>query len=109
MGLVQMTLYAIGCLPSFPCRLCVKPANRAPGGKASLVIGSRKNVSKLQRNLLLFSRPGRSELTSPAEWAKERDGADVGAILLQKNGNCWFYSPCTLKSGTMEKSLVGGH
>ena len=28
-----------------------------PGGKASLVIGSRKNVSKLERNVLLFSRP----------------------------------------------------
>ena len=42
-------VYAIGC--------CVKPANRAPGGKASLVIGSRKNVSNLERNVLLFSRP----------------------------------------------------
>ena len=44
-GLVQMTLYAIGCLPSLSCRHCVKPANSAPGGKACLVIGSRKNVS----------------------------------------------------------------
>ena len=49
-----MTLYAIGCLLSLPCRHCVEPANSMPGGKASLVIGSRKNVSKLERNL--FSR-----------------------------------------------------
>ena len=44
------TLDAIGCLPSLPCRHCVKPAYSAPGGKASLVIGSRKNVKKLERN-----------------------------------------------------------
>ena len=30
-GLVQMTLYAIGCLPSLSCHQCVKPANSAPG------------------------------------------------------------------------------
>ena len=41
-ALVQLTLYAIGCLPSLPCRRCVTPANSAPGGKASLLIGSRK-------------------------------------------------------------------
>ena len=42
MGLVQMTLYAIGCFSSLPCRHGVKPAISAPGGIASLVIGSRK-------------------------------------------------------------------
>ena len=47
---------------------CVKPANSAPGGKASLVIGSSKTVSKLERNVLLFSRP-LCKLKSPAEWA----------------------------------------
>ena len=58
MGLVQMTLYAIGCLPSLSCPFhCVKTANRAQRGKASLVIGSRKNVSEAERNVLLFSRP----------------------------------------------------
>ena len=49
--------YVIGCLPLLPCRHCVKPANSAPRGKASLVIGSRKNVSEAERNVLLFSRP----------------------------------------------------
>ena len=29
---VQLTLYAIGCLPSLACRHCVKPANSVPGG-----------------------------------------------------------------------------
>ena len=47
----------IGCLPSLSWRHCVKPANSAPEGKASLVIGSRKNLAKLERNVLLFSRP----------------------------------------------------
>ena len=56
-GLVQMTLYAIGCLASLPCLPCVKQGKSAPGGKASLVIGSRKIVSNLERNVLLFSRP----------------------------------------------------
>ena len=56
-GLVLLTLSAIGCLPSLPCRPCVKPANSAPGGEASLPIGSRKNVSEAERNVLLFSRP----------------------------------------------------
>ena len=56
-GVVQITLYAIGWLSSLPCRHCVKSANSAPGGKASLVIGSRKNVSETERNVLLFSRP----------------------------------------------------
>ena len=50
-------VYAIGCLPSLPCRHCVKPPNSSPRGKASLVIGSCKNVSKLERNVWLFSRP----------------------------------------------------
>ena len=55
MGLVQTTLYSIGCLPSVPRRHCVK--GEKPGGKASLVIGSRKNVLEAERNVLLFSRP----------------------------------------------------
>ena len=63
-GPVQMTLYAIGCLPSFPCRHCVKSANSAPRGKASLVIGSHKNVSEAERNVLPFFRP-----FCRAEWA----------------------------------------
>ena len=50
-------LYAIGCLPTLPCRHCVKPANNTTGGKASLVISSRKNASKLEGNVLLSSRP----------------------------------------------------
>ena len=38
------------------CRHCVKPANSTPGGKASLVIGSRKSVLEAERNVLLLSR-----------------------------------------------------
>ena len=45
------------CLPSFPYHHCVKSANSVPGGKNSLVIGSRKNVSEAEINVLLFSRP----------------------------------------------------
>ena len=48
---VQTTLYAIGCLPSLPCRRCVKPANSAPGGEASLVIVSRKKTYQKQKEM----------------------------------------------------------
>ena len=44
-------------LLSLPCRHCVKPVNSASGGKASLVIGSRKSVLEAERNVLLLSRP----------------------------------------------------
>ena len=50
-------MYTIGCLPSLTCRHCVEPANSVPGGEASLVIGSRKNISEAERNVLLSSRP----------------------------------------------------
>ena len=43
-------LRSIGCCRRLPVIIVLKPANSAPGGKASLVIGSRKNVSKLERN-----------------------------------------------------------
>ena len=56
-GGVELTLYTIGCLLSLPCPHCVQPANSAPGGEASLVIGSHKNISEAERNVLLFSRP----------------------------------------------------
>ena len=55
-GPVQLTLYTIGCFLSLPCRHRVKTANSAPGGEASLVIGSRKNVSEAEGNVLLFCR-----------------------------------------------------
>ena len=49
---------------------CVKSANSTPGGKASLVIGSRKKVVKLERNVLLFPQTLlQAKLKSPAEWA----------------------------------------
>ena len=44
-----MTVRTIGCLPSLSCRHCVKPANSAPGGKATMVIGSRKNIPKSRK------------------------------------------------------------
>ena len=55
-GIVQLTRYVIGCLPSLPCRHCVKPANSVRRGKPGLVICPRKNVSEAERNVLLFSR-----------------------------------------------------
>ena len=58
---------ALSSVCKCPCRHWVKPANRAPGGKASLVIGSCKKVSKLERNALLQTQ---GELKSPAEWAR---------------------------------------
>ena len=74
---VQLTLYAIGCLPSLPCRRCVKPANGAPRGRnASLVIGSRKKGSKPRKKLLciaLLQTLLQGELTSPAERGRGYD------------------------------------
>ena len=69
MGLVQMTPYAIGCLPSLPCRHCVKPAKSAPGGKASLVIGSRKTIEIRKKRMVLLQSLLQGELKSLAEWA----------------------------------------
>ena len=64
---------ASGCLPSLPCRHCVKLANSAPGASRSKSqlgdwlpqkhIGSRKNCIALLQTL------GQSELNSPEEWA----------------------------------------
>ena len=71
----QITLYAIGCMSSLPCRHCVKPANSARG-KASLVIGSRKKLERrpwtLKKTLL------QGKLKSQAEWA----GLPSQALLL---------------------------
>ena len=73
--------YTIGCLPSLPCRHCVKPANSAAGGKDSFVIGSRKNVSKLEKCITLLQTLVQRELKSTAEWA-----------WLPSLGSCWTCS-----------------
>ena len=72
-GLVQMTLYAIGCLASLPCLPCVKQ------GKS----GSRKIVSNLERNVLLFSRP-----FCRANSNRWQNGATQSNGAIQSNGAC---------------------
>ena len=59
------------CTQLAACRRhCVKPANSAPGGKASMLIGSCKNVSKLEKKCIaLLQTLLHGELKSPAEWA----------------------------------------
>ena len=95
---VKLALYAIGCLSSLPCRHCVKPANSAPGGEASLVIGSCKNVSKLERKVLLFSRP-----SCRADSKRRQNGrAAPSTDQQQHNSTEWFSE---LLSGVTVKSL----
>ena len=62
-------VYAIGCL-LLPCCHCVKPSNSAPGGKASLVIGSRKKRIETKNKCIAFLQTlVQREIKSLAEWA----------------------------------------
>ena len=95
-GVVQTTLYTIGCFPSlpgkqgthrqpvwiFPCRRCVKPPNSAPGGKASLEIGSRESGSEAGRNVLLLSRP-----CSRANSNRRQNGLGVPSLISPLSGS----------------------
>ena len=68
MGLVEMTLYAIGCMPLLPCRHCVKPANNVTGGKASLCDWlPQKHIETRKKCIALLQ----GELKSPAECATQ--------------------------------------
>ena len=80
-GLVQLTLYAFGCLPSCPCRHRVKPANSVPGGEARLVIGSRKKrIGTRKKCIVLLQTLLQGEFKSPAEAA---GGTQSTPVLLQ--------------------------
>ena len=62
---VKLTLYAIGCLPSLPCRHWVKPANSVQRGKSQL--GDwlpQKRIETRKKCILLQGR-----LKALAEWA----------------------------------------